>query len=90
MTCAQNSRFDLGSVLGLPVAVFLNDDKRDRFHFLVSGEPLIALIADTPPSNGIIVFGRPAVDHPGIFMTAKRAFHPGYPPLYRYFVSGGT
>ena len=57
------------------IVPFDDDDERDRLDLLVSRETLVALITDAPPPDRIVLLRRPGVDHPCIFMTAKRTFH---------------
>ncbi len=83
MTGAQNPCLYLGSVIGLPVIIFLNDNERNRLHLLISCKTLVTLVADTSSSNGIILLRRSAVDHSCILMAAIGAFHQGYPPRYQ-------
>ena len=66
---------DFGAVVLFAALVFFDNNKWNCLYFLVSGEPLAALVTLSSPSDGIIVRNRSGIDDACVVLITKWTFH---------------
>ena len=75
MAGTQHTGFDLGTVVGLPVVIFFDDNQRDRLYLFLGRKSFAAHIAYPTAANRVIIIGWTGINYSRIVPTAKRAFH---------------
>ena len=57
MAGTQHAGFDLGTVVGLPVVIFFDDNQRDRLYLFIGRKTFAAHIAYPAAANRVIIIG---------------------------------
>ena len=72
MTGTQHASFDLGTVVGLPVVIFFDDNQRDRLYLFIGRKTFAAHIAYPTAANRVIIIGWTGINYSRIVPTAKK------------------
>ncbi len=75
MTGFQQTGFNLGAVVNLPVLILFNDNQRYGFYLLIGGKPLAANITLPSSSNRAIIVCGSGINNSCIVFTAIWTLH---------------